>query len=257
MRPAHPPLSRTEINALAAQAVTVTAGTRHPEVVLLCEHGGCSVPEAWQDLGLPRVFFETHFACDLGAAALTHAVGREIGATVITAHYSRLFLDYNRMRSDPECRRIEIGGIPVPGNLDLTGEEIELRELIARAPVESAVAQWTERPAAQAVISIHSFSPYWNNARRKCEIGVMWREGMPLATRLLEVLAAQTRYVARSNEPYDFRTGDWFTLQRHGLGIGLPCAYIEIRNDLIDPGGSATKCLAEAISDAVGIERSS
>lgn len=240
-------LSQDDTDVLAAQAVTVVAGTRHPDIVLLCEHGGCAVPAVWQNLGLPDFFFATHFGCDLGAAQLTRAVGEQIGATTIVAHYSRLFLDYNRKRSDPECRRIEIGGIPVPGNIDLAPQEIALRELIARAPFEKATAQWTEQRRARAVISIHSFSPYWNNARRDCEIGVMWREDMRLAPRLLAALAKDTEYVVRSNEPYDFRTNDWFTLQRHGLGIGVPCAYIEVRNDLMGAGRPLANDLAEVI----------
>jgi predicted N-formylglutamate amidohydrolase len=243
-------LSEKETDALAAQAVTVVAGTRNPDIVLLCEHGGSAVPATWQDLGLPRLLFETHLGCDLGAAELTRAVGAEIGATTIIAHYSRLFLDYNRKLSDPDCLRIEIGGIPIPGNLELTEKEIELRELIARAPVERAMAQWTEQRSAKAVISIHSFSPYWNNAKRDCEIGVMWREDARLAPRLIEALSKKTKYVVRSNEPYDFRASDGFTLQRHGLEIGLPCAY-RVRNDLICAGGSIERCLAEAILNAL------
>ena len=255
MTKAHRLLSKTEIEGLAGQAVTVVAGTRHPDIVLLCEHGGSAVPEPWQDLGLPSVFFETHFGCDLKAADLTRAVGKAIGATTIIPHYSRLFLDYNRKRSDPDCLRIEMGGIPIPANLDLTQDEIELRETIARTPVERAMAQWTEERPARAVISIHSFSPYWNNARRDCEIGVMWREDTRLAPPLIEALSNQSRYVVRSNEPYDFRSNDWFTLQRHGLEIGVPCAYIEVRNDLILDGREIAGCLAQAILDALRIHR--
>jgi len=177
-------------------------------------------------------------------------LARNIGATAIIANYSRLFLDYNRGRSDPGCWRMEMGGIPIPGNLDLTAAEIELRETIARAPVEKTVANWTEQGPARAVISIHSFSPYWNNARRECEVGVMWRDDARLAPRLIEELSKQGEYVVRDNEPYDFRTSDWFTLQRHGLEIGVPCAYVEVRNDLINTFASRRK-MAEALSQAI------
>lgn len=191
------------------------------------------MPAPWADLGLPSVFFATHYACDIGAADLTRAVARELGATAIVANYSRLYLDYNRKRNDPDCRRIEMGGIPVPGNLDITEEEVELREAVARIPVEGAVARWTEQRPARALISIHSFSPYWNSAKRDCEIGVMWREDRRLAPRLIAELSRRGAFAVRDNEPYDFNTNDWFTLQRHGLQIGVPCAYIEVRNDLI------------------------
>jgi predicted N-formylglutamate amidohydrolase len=242
-----------EVAALAEEAVEVVEGTAHPDIVLLCEHAGRTVPAPWGDLGLPSAFFATHHACDLGAAELTRAVAGELGATAILASYSRLFLDYNRKRDDPECRRIEIGGVPVPANLDLTGAEVEIREAIARAPLERTVALWTEQRSARAVISIHSFSPYWSSAKRDCEIGVMWREDARLAPRLLAELAQPARFVVRDNEPYDFRSNDWFTLQRHGLEIGLPCAYIEVRNDLIDRAArreAMAAHLAGAISKA-------
>ena len=227
-------LRREEVDALAEGAADIIAGTTHPDIVLVCEHGGRRVPAPWADLGLPGVFFATHHGCDLGAAELTRAVAGELGATAIIANYSRLFLDYNRNRNDTECRRIEIGGVPVPGNLEITAGEIEVREAIARTPVEGAIALWTEQRPARAVISIHSFSPYWSNARRECQIGVMWREDTRMAPGLIEELARPGSYVVRDNEPYDFRANDWFTLQRHGLEIGVPCAYIEVRNDLID-----------------------
>ena len=240
---------REEVAALAEEAAELVEGTAQPDIVLLCEHAGRRVPAPWGDLGLSRDFFATHHACDLGAAELTRAVARELGATAILARYSRLFLDYNRKRDDPECRRIEIGGVPVPANLDLIAEEVEMREAIARAPLERAVALWTEQRPARAVISIHSFSPYWSNAKRECEIGVMWREDARLAPRLLAELAQRGKYVVRDNEPYDFRGSDWFTLQRHGLEIGLPCAYIEVRNDLIGP--AQREAMAEYLAAAI------
>jgi predicted N-formylglutamate amidohydrolase len=78
----------------------------------------------------------------------------------------------------------------------------------------------------------------------------MWREDTRLAPPLIEALAKDTNYAVRSNEPYDFRTNDWFTLQRHGLDIGVPCAYIEIRNDLMGSASSLANDLAEAILHA-------
>lgn len=246
--PAHPPGG--EIDALAAEAAEVIVGTIRPDIVLLCEHGGRRVPAPWADLGLPAAFFATHYGSDIGAAELTRAVAQVLGATAILAHYSRLFLDYNRKRGDPECRRIEIGGIPIPGNLDLGEGEIEARELVARAPVERAIALRTERHPAKAVVSIHSFSSYWNNARRDCEIGVMWREDSRMAPQLIAELSRSGTHVVRDNEPYDFRSNDWFTLQRHGLDIGVPCAYIEVRNDLID-GSARREALARYLGAAI------
>lgn len=87
------PRRREEVDALTAEAVGVIPGTIRPGIVLLCEHGGRTVPAPWSDLGLPSAFFATHHGGDIGAAELTHALARQLGATAVIANYSRLFLD--------------------------------------------------------------------------------------------------------------------------------------------------------------------
>jgi predicted N-formylglutamate amidohydrolase len=234
-------------------AVTVVPGKRNPDIVLLCEHSGKAIPSGWGDLGIREAFLDSHFGSDIGAADLTAATAFTLGATAIMANYSRLFLDYNRKPSDPDCYKLDMGGIPIPGNLKLCCKEIGAREKIAREPVEKAIALWTEKTLEKpkAIISIHSFSPVWNNTFRSCEIGVMWRDDSRLSHKLIRELSADRTYIVRDNEPYDFRQNDWFTLDRHGLSLGLQCAYIEVRNDLIDSSEGVkrvSKVLASAIT---------
>lgn len=244
-----PFLTEEEVQAAANAAVTTVIGTRRPEITILCEHGGKRVPPQWNNLGLPEVFFDVHFGHDLGATALTLRVAERLGATAIISNYSRLFLDYNRKVHQPECRRIDMGGIPVPGNLNLSAAEIELRERIARHPVEQAVARQTEVPSAAAIISIHSFSPYWNGEPRSCEIGVMWRQDDRLSLPLIKALQ-RGPFSVEDNQPYSFQSNDWFTLERHGTGIGLPHAYFEIRNDLL-ADQAAIDVMAEVLASGV------
>ena len=233
------------VQKYAESAVSIIPGDENRDIVLLCEHGGQKVPAAWQNLGLTNVFFETHFGCDLGSKDLTLAIANRLGATAIVSQYSRLFLDYNRKKTDPSCIRTDMAGIPVPGNLNITLEEKELRERIARKPVEDAVAAWTEGSIskAKAIISIHSFSPIWENELRRCEIGVMWREDPRLPSKLIEEIKRLKKFKVEENQPYSFKENDWFTLDRHGLSTGVPNAYIEIRNDLIENSDSKPRLL--------------
>lgn len=245
-------LSTDEIESGASAAFTVYPGQQYPSVVLLCEHGGNAVPSPWKDLGIPRAFFDTHFGSDIGAAELTINVAERLGATAIVSNYSRLFLDYNRHSNDPDCFKLDMGGIPIPANQRLSETEIQLRERYARLPLERAIDQWTLAEATKPalLISIHSFSPVWNNQIRECEIGVMWREDTRLAHPLIEALR-QGDIKVDDNQPYDFRTSDWFTLKRHGLDVGVPCAYIEIRNSFLIENGLQIRA-TEIISNAVG-----
>ncbi|MFZ5957249.1 N-formylglutamate amidohydrolase [Pseudomonas knackmussii] len=244
-----------EIAYYAGDAVSVTPGDENADIVLLCEHGGGRIPAAWNNLGLPEAFLATHFCQDLGSRELTLSVAKKLGATGIVSNYSRLFLDYNRKKYDPGCIRVDMGGIPIPGNINLSEAERDIRERIARHPVESAVADWVEGKIsrAKAIISIHSFSPLWDNDFRSCEVGVMWKgdDGLPL--RLINAIGQQDVFRVDDNEPYSFKENDWFTLDRHGISVGVPNAYIEVRNDLIQSDG-----LVDKMSDVLvkAIERS-
>lgn len=247
-----PVTSDDQIARYAGEAVLVTPGGRNANIVLLCEHGGRRVPEAWNSLGLPHAFLETHFGFDLGSRNLTMSVSERLGATAIVNEYSRLFLDYNRKRLDPGCIRPDMGGIPIPGNLRLSSDERDIRERIARQPVEKAVSDWVEgeKSSAKAVISIHSFSPVWDSAFRSCEIGVMWKIDERLSIPLIEAIRRAGVFSVGDNEPYSFKENDWFTLERHGIQIGVPNAYIEVRNDLICDQASVDK-MSDVLAAAI------
>jgi len=245
-------IEEEEFARYAGDAVTVTPGNRKSDIILLCEHGGLKIPEAWNNLGLSTVFLETHFGSDLGSRNLTLATAERLGATAVLSNYSRIFLDYNRKKHDPSCIRTDLGGIPIPGNLHLNDEERNIRERIARHPFEKAVAGWVESEAftAKAVISIHSFSPFWENTFRSCEIGVMWKQDDRLPIPLINAIRQQGVFKVDDNEPYSFKENDWFTLDRHGLSLGVPNAYIEVRNDLIQETSGVEK-LSAVIANAI------
>ncbi len=241
-------VTEAQIAKLRANAVEIREGSENSELLLLCEHGGRGFPAPWGTLGLPEPFLETHFGSDLGARSLTLAVAQQLDATAVISKYSRLFLDYNRRQGDPSCIRQDMGGIPITENFRISDGEAVLRERIAREPVENAVASFLEgaAPKCKVIISIHSFSAIWENQRRSCEIGVMWKDDSRVSAPLIEELTKSGNYAVRDNEPYDFRENDWFTLSRHGLDVNNLHAYIEVRNDLLE-----TKDKLEAMVDAL------
>lgn len=256
--PLHNPgvsLGHGDIEKYSELAVSVVPGGRNRDIVLICEHANNRIPAAWNNLGLPEAFLDTHYGFDLGSKALTLEIARILGATAILSGYSRLFLDYNRKSHDPACIRPDMGGIPIPRNLGVDDEERRLRERIAREPVERAIEDWVEgcKSKAKAVISIHSFSPVWELAYRTCEIGVMWRADDRLSRRLIQSIGDTGTLRVEDNMPYSFKAGDWFTLDRHGIGIGVPNAYIEVRNNLIADEqslGRVARALSKAIEEA-------
>ena len=66
----------------------------------------------------------------------------------------------------------------------------------------------------------------------------------------MAALAQQDSFASAENEPYSFAESDWFTLDRHGLSVGVPNAYIEIRNDLLSNEQRIDK-MAEILAPAI------
>jgi len=247
-----PNLPDRERSALAEAAVTLGRGSGAlAPLLLLCEHAGNEVPAPWRDLGLAAPFLATHFAGDIGAGALTRLMAARLGAPFVLGNYSRLFLDLNRHPSDWDCLRPDMGGIPVPGNRDITAADKALREAITRAPFDKAVSGLLA--ARPAVVSVHSFTPVMGGKARGTEIGVLWRKECRMGPAALESLRRHGGFVIGSNDPYDWHSSEGHTLDRHGLDLGLACLYLEIRNDLLTSDEERRK-VADALVPALEAE---
>lgn len=238
---------------MAADAVECLLPEAASPYLLIAEHAGNKVPAPWRDLGLAAPYLETHFAVDLGIDALTRRLSQRLQAPAVVAHYSRLFLDYNRPVEEWDHMRPDLGGIPVPGNLDPSDSERELRRQIGWAPLEQAIADGV--PGRKALVSIHSFTPIMGGVRRDVDIGVLWREASPFVSAILRTIQSKGKAAGLAvgdNEPYDWRRAVGYTLNRHGLQQDLPCFYLEVRNDLLTVPGrleQVSKVLESSLSE--------
>lgn len=221
---------------------------RRRGVVLLCEHAGRDVPEAWNRLGLSEEYFGTHFSHDIGAADLTHALSARLDAPAFLARYSRLFYDINRARRSWDCIRPDMGGIPVPGNENLADAERDLRDALVRAPFDHAVLRRARK--GDLLIDIHSFSRIYDGRLRETEIGVLRAAGCGRGQAMLDLLRADGRFVIGDNDPYDLRKVGPGTMSRLQAAIDTDAVILEVRNDIVDtPEGVAriAACLGETI----------
>lgn len=247
-------LDPAEAAALAADAVEHLLPDAASPYLLIAEHAGNKVPGPWRNLGLAAPYLETHFAVDLGIDALTRRLSQRLQAPAVIAHYSRLFLDYNRPVEAWDHMRPDLGGIPVPGNLDPSENDRKLRRQVGWAPLEQAIAEGVS--GRKALVSIHSFTPVMGGVRRNVDIGVLWREASPFVSAILRTIQAKGKAAGLTigdNEPYDWRQAVGYTLNRHGLQQDLPCFYLEVRNDLLtDPDclEQVSQVLEDSLSEA-------
>jgi predicted N-formylglutamate amidohydrolase len=64
----------------------------HP-LILVCEHASRYIPEALNNLGLDDAAAREHIAWDIGALQLAEKLSQVLGATLLSANYSRLLID--------------------------------------------------------------------------------------------------------------------------------------------------------------------
>ncbi len=212
-------------------------------LVLLCDHASNGLPEKYGSLGLPQNELSRHIGYDIGTADLTRALAAALNAPAIMTTFSRLLIDPNRGEDDPTLvMRLSDGAI-VPGNAHVDGDEVEYRLDRFYRPYHQAVADAIAKAASAGpdpvIVSIHSFTANWRGWPRPWHAGVLWDRDPRLAVPLIEALAEDPDLVVGNNEPYDGALKN-DTMYRHGTGLGLAHALLEVRQDLIaDPPGVA------------------
>ncbi len=206
-------------------------------VLLLCEHASNFIPASYGGLGLPARDLERHIAWDIGALGLARQMSLLLDAPLAHATYSRLLLDLNRDVSAGDSIVEHSEDTTIPGNVALAGGERRLRQAALYDPFHKQVdALINSRLAGgwhTAVVSVHSFTPSYNGVARPWHVGVIAEDDRLLADAMLAGLRAEPGLVAGDNEPYGPHDGVYHSVGRHGQARGLPCAMIEVRNDLL------------------------
>jgi predicted N-formylglutamate amidohydrolase len=221
---------------LAPGEVEIIPGDPATGMLLLCDHASNAIPPELNSLGLPLAQLERHIAYDIGAAELIRTMARALGAPALLTTFSRLLIDPNRGLDDPTLvMRLSDGAI-VPGNAKIDEAGIAARVKRYYAPYDAAIDDAVETAIAAghppAIMSVHSFTPFWKAVVRPWHVGVLWEREGALARALIAALQAEGDLVVGDNEPYSGGLpGD--TIDRHAVRRGLPDALIEVRQDLI------------------------
>jgi predicted N-formylglutamate amidohydrolase len=207
----------------------------HP-LILVCEHASCYIPDALANLGLDDAAAREHIAWDIGALELAEQLSATLGATLLSANYSRLLIDLNRPRHAPDSIPAQSEIYQVPGNRDLDEATREYRRQVLFKPFHTRLQQLIDQRLAQGrpvrVVGIHSFTPVFYGQPRELEVGVLFGQARDFARRLLDGLEQHPLKVA-GNQPYRIDPLGDMTVPVHGDARGLESALIEVRNDLL------------------------
>jgi predicted N-formylglutamate amidohydrolase len=223
-------------------------------MVLTCEHAFGRLPAGIRVGGRERRILASHHGVDIGAWALTRAIGARLAATAVGGRWSRLWIDLNRATSDPELIRRSADGIDLPWNAGLSRNDRQdrIRTVHRRYhdAIDSKIRRLTEAGVRPLLLSIHSFTGRLGGRSRNFDCGVLYDRDPGPARRLAAGLREE-RLSVRYNQPYSGKKGMMYSIQLHGATHGLPCLELELHQSLID-SPSRVAVLAPAISRAVG-----
>lgn len=213
----------------------IRENSSHP-LILVCEHASRYIPDALNNLGLDDTAAREHIAWDIGALELAEQLSEKIGATLLSANYSRLLIDLNRPRHAPDSIPAQSEIYQVPGNRELDEATREYRRQCLFKPFHTRLQQLIDERLADGrpvrVVGIHSFTPVYYGQPRGLEVGVLFGQSKAYAQRLLDGLDRHPLKVA-GNQPYKIDPLGDMTVPVHGDARGLESVLIEVRNDLL------------------------
>jgi predicted N-formylglutamate amidohydrolase len=212
------------------------AGGASP-LLLVADHAGNAIPRALGRLGVAAPDWERHIAWDIGIAGVGRMLADALGAMLIRQNYSRLVIDSNRPPGSPTSIPEVSELTPIPGNVDLSDAEKEMRAREIFRPyherIEAELERRRQAGRAAALIALHSFTPVFKGAARAWHVALLYNRDPRLARRLLALFQHEHGLVIGDNQPYFVSDTTDYTIPVHGERHGLPHVLIEIRQDLI------------------------
>jgi predicted N-formylglutamate amidohydrolase len=179
------------------------APAREP-LLVSCEHGGNRIPREYRALFSRHArALASHRGYDPGALVLARAFAGAFRAPLFFSQTSRLLVDLNRSASN----RNVFSGATRKLTSAARAELLERHYRPYRGAIEAAVADSIERRGRVVHLSCHSFTPQWEGAARRADIGLLFDPARTPEAALCSawrerLLARRPGLLVRRNYPY-------------------------------------------------------
>ena len=136
------------------------------QLILSCEHGGNEIPAHLKKfIQIPLEVLKSHRGLDIGALKIAKKLSKELHSPLVLNTLSRLVIEYNRSLHHPQIFSQYSKKIPDLQKKLLIKDYQEYRDRL-RKRIES------EKRVLH--LSIHSFTPVFNDEVRSCDIGLLY-----------------------------------------------------------------------------------
>ncbi|MFA5960044.1 MAG: N-formylglutamate amidohydrolase [Tatlockia sp.] len=140
-------------------------------LILSCEHAVNTVPEPYQALFHScQEVLETHQGIDLGAETIANYLSHYFQCDLVQANITRLLIDFNRSLNHKQC----FSHLSTTLSRDKKEALIQNYYLPYRQAVEQKIAAHVLQGKLTLHLSIHSFTPVFNNQARNADIGLLF-----------------------------------------------------------------------------------
>lgn len=226
-----------------------------PRILLSCEHASCAVPREFAAAfrsAPQRAALRSHRGWDPGAAGVAREMARRLRAPLHEGRATRLLVDLNRSPHHPRVLGAWARVLPAAAR----------RALLARwhAPWRRAFAGRVRATTAGGGtvlhVSVHSFTPVLDGARRAMHVGLLYDPSRPAERALAlalrrELRARRPALVVALNRPYHGRADGHVTALRRAHAPARYCGLeIETRNDLLQ-GIAAQRAFGRLYAEAL------
>jgi predicted N-formylglutamate amidohydrolase len=195
-------------------------------IVITCEHAGNQIPEGFEFLfeGAADVL-QSHRGWDPGAIQVAEFLSEHLQCPLFTFHDTRLLIEPNRSIHSHQLFS------EFSDKLDRQTKQFLIESLYFsyRDAVETFLTE-CRKPVVH--LSIHSFTPIWNERPRKTDVGVLFDPARQFESGFCEIYRANLErslsdFTIDFNEPYK-GTDDGFTTYLRTRFDDLTYAGIEI-----------------------------
>ncbi|MBA2657788.1 MAG: N-formylglutamate amidohydrolase [Tatlockia sp.] len=173
-------------------------------LIISCEHAVNTVPEAYTDLFAPhQELLISHRGIDFGSLDIAKALCTSFNCDFVQAQTTRLLIDCNRSLSHRQC----FSEISTVLSVEDKTSVIQSYYLPFRQKIEQKIEQSIKLEKQVLHLSIHSFTPIFNEIERNIDLGLLYdprrlSEKM-LAQRWLKEIRKQDKTLrAYANRPY-------------------------------------------------------
>ena len=214
---------------------------KNSNFLVICDHASNHIPNEYKNLGLNKKILTTHIAYDLGVKETATYLAKYLDCPLVMSDFSRLLIDANRGIDDPTLIMKISDGEIIKGNKDISflincsekKHRINTYYNTYHNKISEIIDRSLKKNIFPAIISIHSFTPFFGQNKRSTELGILWDSDNRLPDIFFSYLSKNYKDInVGNNKPYTGRMKN-DTLYRHGTKQGLANILIEIRQDLI------------------------